>query len=157
MWNHWHDWWSQSMIDRPMSCSCGCLVGSDQVIYPRSRDRGLSPHLYSVVPRVNAGELMSSQSSRLGSTGNYSSFKQKKHFDSYCCLYYFGKFNQPIFHSLSSFSYVAKSKWKVVVWGRLFIGLVPFLSPSNAQNPLHTFLCNLPLDGEAANLLRTYW
>jgi len=40
-----------------MSCCGGCLVGSEQVIYPCSRDRGLSPHLYSAVPRVNAGEL----------------------------------------------------------------------------------------------------
>jgi len=30
-----------------------------------------------------------------------------------------------------------------------------YLATYNAQNPLHTFPCNFPVDGEAANLLRT--
>ena len=47
----------------------GWLAGSDHVIYPRSQAGALSlSALHSAVPRVNAGELMSS---RLSSTGNF--------------------------------------------------------------------------------------
>jgi len=43
------------------------LPGSDQVIYPHSQASGLpSSHLYAGVPRVNAGELLSSQHTRSG-------------------------------------------------------------------------------------------
>jgi len=47
------------------------LADRDQVIYPRSQAGGLpSTHLYSDVPRVNAGELMTSQSTQPGSSSN---------------------------------------------------------------------------------------
>jgi len=50
------------------------IVGSDQAIYPRSQAPGLSStHLYTGVPRVNATELVSSRSSRVGSAGNSTS------------------------------------------------------------------------------------
>ena len=45
---------------------------SDEVIYPHSQSSGLpSSHLYPGVPRVNAGELLSSQYHRHASSGSF--------------------------------------------------------------------------------------
>jgi len=41
-----------------------------------------------------------------------------------------------------------------VAFCRIFTGLLPRLLRF-AQNPLHTFPRNFPIDGEIANLLRT--